>query len=100
PPRGSSRVGGTLHERGVDFEPVTVDLLAGERRRPECLAINPAGKLPVLVDDGRVRTESVAIVLYLAEKYPDRGLIPSDLAERAQVNRWLLFAASELEQPL
>jgi glutathione S-transferase len=39
-------------------------------------------------------------VLYLAEKYPDKRLLPSGVAERAQVNRWLLFAATELEQPL
>ena len=99
-PTRSIRVRWTLQELGVDFDSVTVDLVAGENRRPEFLAINPAGKLPVLVDDDRVLTESVAIVLYLAEKYPDKGLIPSDLAERAQVNRWLLFAATELEQPL
>jgi glutathione S-transferase len=42
----------------------------------------------------------VAIVVYLAEKYPDKGLLPAGLNERAQVNRWLLFAATELEQPL
>jgi glutathione S-transferase len=42
----------------------------------------------------------VAIVLYLAEKYPDKGLLPAGLNERAQVNRWSLFAATELEQPL
>jgi glutathione S-transferase len=99
-PTRSIRVRWTLQELGVDFESVTVDLVAGENRRPEFLAMNPAGKLPVLVDDDVVLTESVAIVLYLAEKYPDRRLMPSDLAERAQVNRWLLFAATELEQPL
>lgn len=42
----------------------------------------------------------MAIVLYLAEKYPRKGLIPTNLTERAQLNRWLLFAATELEQPL
>jgi glutathione S-transferase len=47
-----------------------------------------------------VLTESVAIVLYLAEKYRDKGLIPADLKQRAEANRWLLFAATELEQPL
>jgi glutathione S-transferase len=47
-----------------------------------------------------VLTESVAIVLYLAEKYRDKGLLPNDLKQRAQVYRWLLFAATELEQPL
>jgi glutathione S-transferase len=42
----------------------------------------------------------LAIVIYLAEKYIDKGLIPTDLKLRSQVNRWLLFAATELEQPL
>jgi glutathione S-transferase len=54
----------------------------------------------VLVDGDFVLTESVAIVLYLAEKYADRGLLPAKLEARAQVNHWLLFTATELEQPL
>src|SRR5213080_3301256 len=99
-PTRSIRVRWTLQELGVDFEAVTVNLVAGEHRRPEFLKLNPAGRVPVLVDDDLVLTESVAIVLYLAEKYSDKGLIPTDLKERAQVNRWLLFAATELEQPL
>jgi glutathione S-transferase len=90
----------TLQELGADFEPIRVNLAAGEQRRPEFLKINPAGKIPVLVDGDRVLTESVAIVLYLAEKYPRKGLLPDGLNERAQVNRWLMFAATELEQPL
>src|SRR5437773_7443495 len=99
-PTRSIRVRWTLQELGVDFEAVTVNLVAGEHRRPAFLKLNPAGRVPVLVDDDLVLTESVAIVLYLAEKYSDKGLIPIDLKERAQVNRWLLFAATELEQPL
>jgi glutathione S-transferase len=99
-PTRSIRARWALQELGIDFEAVTVNLMAGEHRSPEFLAINPAGKLPVLVDGDMVLTESVAIVLYLAEKYPDRGLIPPDLRQRAQVNRWLLFTATELEQPL
>jgi glutathione S-transferase len=99
-PTRSIRARWTLQELGVDFEPIRVNLVAGENRRPEFLKINPAGKLPVLVDGNVVLTESVAIVLYLAEKYADKGLLPADREERAQVNRWLLFAATELEQPL
>lgn len=99
-PTRSIRVRWTLQELGVDFEPIRVNLLAGEHQRPEFLKINPAGKIPVLVDGDLVLTESVAIVLYLADKYSNKGLIPADLKERAQVNRWLLFAATELEQPL
>jgi len=99
-PTRSIRVRWTLQELGVDFEPVTVNLIAGDHRRPAFLAINPAGKIPVLVDGDLVLTESVAIVLYLAEKYAGKGLLPTDLAGRADANRWLLFAATELEQPL
>jgi glutathione S-transferase len=100
PPTRSIRAIWTLRELDVDFEFVNVNLMAGEHRRPEFLAVNPAGKLPVLVDGDLVLTESVAIVLYLAEKYADRGLLPAGLVPRAQVNRWLLFTATELEQPL
>ena len=65
-PTRSIRARWTLQELGVDFEAVTVNLMAGEHRTPEFLAINPAGKLPVLVDDDLVLTESVAIAVYLA----------------------------------
>src|SRR5262250_200222 len=99
-PTRSIRVRWTLQELEADFESIRVNLPAGEHCRPEFLQLNPAGKIPVLVDGDVVLTESVAIVLYLAEKYPDRGLLPTNLEERAQVHRWLLFAATELEQPL
>ncbi|WP_437739855.1 glutathione S-transferase family protein [Sorangium sp. So ce1504] len=99
-PTRSIRVRWALQELGVEFETIQVNLRAGENRRPEFLKLNPAGKLPVLVDGDLVLTESVAIVLYLAEKYPDKGLLPADPRERAKVNQWLLFAATELEQPL
>lgn len=100
PPTRSIRAFWTLRELDVDFEFVNVDLTRGEHRRPEFLAVNPAGKLPVLVDGDFTLTESVAIVVYLAEKYPEKGLLPSGLQARAEVNRWLLFTATELEQPL
>lgn len=99
-PTRSIRVRWTLQELGLEFESVPVNMIAGEHRSPEFLKINPAGKLPVLVDGELVLTESVAIVLYLAEKCSDKGLVPTNLGQRAQLNRWLLFAATELEQPL
>jgi len=100
PPTRSLRAVWALRELDIPCELVTVNLLAGEHRQPAFLKLNPAGKVPVLVDGERVLTESVAIVLYLAEKYPERGLIPSDAGERAQLYRWLLFTVTELEQPL
>jgi glutathione S-transferase len=100
PPTRTLRAEWMLRELGVDFEYVTVNLRAGEHRQPEFLAVNPAGKLPVLVDGDVVLTESVAIVFYLAEKYAERGFLPARLDERAQAHRWALFTATELEQPL
>ncbi|MUT27219.1 MULTISPECIES: glutathione S-transferase family protein [Mesorhizobium] len=89
-----------LQELDAEFAIVRVNILAGETRRPDFLRLNPAAKLPVLVDGDFVLTESVAIVMYLAEKYAAKGLMPVDLKERAQAYRWSLFAVTELEQPL
>jgi glutathione S-transferase len=86
-PTRSIRVRWMLQELGVDFEAIAVNLMAGEHRHPDFLKINTAGKLPVLVDDDLVLTESVAIVLYLAEKYPDKGFLPIDIKQRSQVYR-------------
>lgn len=89
-----------LKEVDADFEFVSVNLREGEHKRPEFLRINPAGKVPVLIDGDQIIPESAAIVLYLANKYPEKGLMPDDLRERAQAYRWTLFAVTELEQPL
>jgi glutathione S-transferase len=99
-PTRSLRALWALRELDAEFEFVPVNLLIGENRRPEFLHINPAGKVPVLVDGDLVLTESAAIVMYLAEKYRDKGLLPADLKLRAQVYRWVMFAMTELEQPL
>jgi glutathione S-transferase len=89
-----------LRELGADFEFISVNLMAGEQQRPDFLRLNPAGKVPILVDGDFVVTESAAIVLYLADKYRAKQLLPDDLKIRAQVYRWVMFAVTELEQPL
>lgn len=99
-PTRSIRARWTLQELEVPFESVSIRLMEGGGQTPEYLALNPAGKVPTLVDGDFVLTESVAIVVYLAEKYPHKGLLPTDLEQRAQLNRWMLFAVTELEQPL
>ena len=86
-PTRSLRALWALRELDAEFEFVPVNLRAGENRSPDFLSLNPAGKLPVLVDGDLVLTESAAIVMYLAEKYDDRGLMPADLKERAQAYR-------------
>lgn len=99
-PTRSLRARWALQELDAEFEFVPVNIVAGEAHHPDFLRLNPAGKLPVLVDGDFVLTESAAIVMYLAEKYGGEGLMPADLKERAQAYRWSLFAVTELEQPL
>jgi glutathione S-transferase len=89
-----------LNELGVDYEMLPVSILQGENRQPEFLALNPAAKVPVLVDGSLVLTESAAIQLYLAEKHPEAGFIPETLEDRAQMYRWMFFLMTEIEQPL
>lgn len=78
-----------LHQLGLPFRVVETRPGYGETRTPEFLALNPNGRVPLLVlSDGRKLSESNAMLLYLAEgtKY-----LPSDKFERAQVNQWLFF---------
>jgi len=99
-PTRSLRPRWVLQELGVPFEAVSVNLPVGEHRSAAFLKLNPAGQVPVLVDGELILTESVAISLYLAEKYPEKDLLPRQLSDKASVYRWLFFAATELEQPL
>ncbi|MGH8278015.1 MAG: glutathione S-transferase family protein [Gammaproteobacteria bacterium] len=71
-----------------------VDLPKGDQRRPEYLAINPMGKVPVLLDGDYVLPESAAIMIYLAESKPVNALYPIERRARADVNRWLFWAAN------
>ncbi|MGE5522788.1 MAG: glutathione S-transferase family protein, partial [Rhodospirillaceae bacterium] len=89
-----------IEHTGAACDYVPVDLFAGEGRSPAFLAVNPAGKVPVLIDDAVTLTESFAIVTYLGEKFPDSGLVPRALTARAEYWRWCSFVITELEQPL
>jgi glutathione S-transferase len=77
----------------LPVELVLVDLAAGAQRKPEYLQLNPNGKVPTLVDGELVLWESLAILIYLAEKKADTTLYPKGLAARADVHRWLFWAA-------
>lgn len=100
PPTRVLRAIWLLNELGLEYELLPVDLMQGEQLKQDFLALNPAAKVPVLVDEGRVITESAAIQLYLAEKYPQAGFIPDTMEERAQMYRWMFFLVTEIEQPL
>jgi glutathione S-transferase len=90
-----------LEEVQAEYEYVHVDLKTGQGRSDSYLALNPAGKVPTLVDGELVITESAAICLYLGDKFPESGLVPPiGSSERAACYRWISFVISELEQPL
>lgn len=101
-PRSRSlRVLWMLEELGVAYEFVKVDLGAGEGQSPRYKALNPSGKVPVLVDGDFVLRESAAIVTYLGERYPQAGLIPPPGSHQyASYLQWAFFVLTELEQPL
>jgi glutathione S-transferase len=100
PPTRALRVVWLLNELGLEYEMLPVDVLQGETRTEDFLALNPAAKVPVLVDGSVVVTESSAIQLYLAEKHPQAGFIPDTVEDRAQMYRWIFFLVTEIEQPL
>ncbi len=80
------RVRMALNLKGLIYEPVVVDLHAGEQLKPEFRAINPMGALPVLVlDDGTSLDQSLPIMEYLEERYPEPPLLPRDADGRARV---------------
>lgn len=66
-----------LELAGAPFEPTMVKLHKGEQRSAEYLALNPRGQVPVLVDDGEVITQIVAILLHLDGKFPQAGILPA-----------------------
>jgi glutathione S-transferase len=87
-----------LRQLGLEYESVTIDLFSGETRKPEHLARNPDGRVPVLeLDSGETIPESGAILLYLAEGTP---FLPSDRLERARVHQWLFFEQNQVEPGL
>jgi glutathione S-transferase len=86
-----------LNEIGVAFERRAISFAKGEQHAPDYLALNPEGKVPTLVIDGRPLTEVAAILFYLATRYPAARLLPKDDIEaQAQAISWMSFAASSL----
>lgn len=77
------------------FERIRIDSHKGENRKPDYMATSPLGQIPALrLPDGTIMTESAAILLHLAEAFPEAGLAPMpESPERPLFLRWLLFLA-------
>jgi glutathione S-transferase len=83
-----------LHETGAAFESRPV-VLRKETRTPAYLALNPEGKVPTLLVDGRPLTEVAAILFYLARRFPEAGLLPQgNIEAEAQAVSWMSFIAA------
>lgn len=80
----------------LSFKMIDIDLAAGEHKRPEFLAKNPFGQVPVIEDGDTVLYDSNAILVYLASKYGDESWLPRDPVGAAKVQLWLSLAAGPI----
>lgn len=87
-----------LEELGVPFELVLVDRASGAHRTPQYLKLNPNGQIPVLVDGDFVLYETAAICLYLADRFPEKKLVPPlQTPERAHFYQWLIWGTNTMQ---
>lgn len=86
-----------LHEIRAPFEAVPMSFRNNDNRAPAYLALNPEGKVPTLLIDGRPLTEVAGILFYLARRFPEAGLLPAgDLEAEAQAVSWMSFIAATI----
>jgi maleylacetoacetate isomerase len=90
------RVRIALNLKGVDYESRQLNLLSGEQQAAEYRAINPQGLVPMLEIDGHRLTQSLSIIMYLASRFPDPPLLPSDPADAAHVRGMALAIACDI----
>ena len=90
-----------LQELEVEFELSLVDRKTDAQKSADYLALNPAGRIPTLIDGDLVLFESAAICMYLCEKYPGAGLMPDvGTPERAKFFQWMMYLTNTLQAEL
>jgi glutathione S-transferase len=99
PSSNSDRVKIVLHEKGLAYERVTLDLARKEQKQPAFLKLNPYGKVPVINDNGKVLFESCIINEYLEERYPDPPLMPKDPYLRARGRILVDYVLNYMHEP-
>lgn len=94
----SYRVRIALNMKGIGYESRTVNLVrdGGEQKKPEYLALNPQGLVPLLLVDGLAINQSMAIIEYLEERWSEAPLLPSEPASRARVRSLALMVACDI----
>lgn len=87
-----------LEAIGAPYELIPVDTAAKEHEGEAYKSLNPTGRIPVLVDDGQPIFETVAILLHLADKHPDAGLMPAlGTLERSLAYQWLIHLTNSVQ---
>ncbi|MBV7300583.1 maleylacetoacetate isomerase [Enterovibrio paralichthyis] len=92
----SYRVRIALNLKGLAYQSQTVSLLDGDQRGDSYLALNPSGLVPALIDNGKVLTQSLAIIEYLEEAYPSPSILPADPVTRARCRAIALDIACDI----
>lgn len=93
----SYRVRVALHLKGIAFDTIAVDLVAGDQRAPDYAAINPVKGVPTLVTDtGETLTQSMAILDWLEDTHPDPPLLPQNSTDRAHARAAALTMATDV----
>lgn len=92
----SYRVRIALNLKGLAYQSHTVSLLDGDQRGDNYLALNPSGLVPALIDNGKVLTQSLAIIEYLEEAYPSPSILPADPVTRARCRAIALDIACDI----
>lgn len=89
-----------LEEAGVQYEPRLIRFMKGEHKSPDYLRLNPAGKVPALIVDGKPLSQNVAILMWLARAFPDAGLLPltGDAFANAGILSRLNWCSADLHQ--
>src|ERR1700757_2627533 len=90
------RVRIALNLKELDCETAPIHLRRNDQTKPDYLAVNPQGLVPTLDDGGRTLIQSLAIIEYLEEAYPDPPLLPKDPAERARVRALAEIVACDI----
>ncbi|MEL7197692.1 MAG: maleylacetoacetate isomerase [Pseudomonadota bacterium] len=89
-----------LELKGLEFENVPVNLLEGEQKGTPFTSRNPFGSVPMLEAKGRDRAQSMALLEWLDEAYPDQPLLPADMEDRYTARELIYAIATELHAPL
>lgn len=90
-----------LEEIGANYEFIKLDNASGEHKQPAYLKLNPYGRVPTLIMEGKAIFESAAICLHLADTFPQSGLLPSvGTMARAEAYQWMMLLTNSLQPAL